>query len=96
MDRLLEILIFAGIIAFQTFAGYIDNKYMGVILPVIFTGIVGFLAIAGQLSFSMRDVTMPILGLFTLLGIYASGKESKKKKIQKELDKMKAQDIIKG
>ncbi|WP_010006991.1 hypothetical protein [Leuconostoc fallax] len=87
MDRLLEILIFAGIIAFQTFAGYIDNKYMGVILPVIFTGIVGFLAIAGQLSFSMRDVTMPILGLFTLLGIYASGKESKKKKFKKSWTK---------
>lgn len=37
---------------------------------------------------------MPIVGLITLICIYEGGKESKKKKTIKEMEKMKAKDIL--
>ena len=36
---------------------------------------------------------MPFLGFFVLVMIYEGGKETKKNKIKKELEKMKAKDI---
>ncbi|HBK4031857.1 TPA: hypothetical protein LIY66_001265 [Enterococcus faecium] len=93
MSNLIEILIIIGVIAFQTLSGYIGNKYMGAILPVIFSGIVIYIIVVGDLNLSMRNVLMPIIGLVSLICIYEGGKESKKKKTLKELEKMKAKDI---
>lgn len=93
MSNLMEILIIIGVIVFQTLSGYIGNKYMGAILPVIFSGLVIYIIVAGDLNLSMRNVLMPIIGLVTLICIYEGGKESKKKKTIKELEKMKAKDI---
>lgn len=38
---------------------------------------------------------MPFVGLIALICMYEGGKESKKKKLAKELEKMKAKDILK-
>lgn len=83
MNNGLEILLVVGVIAFQTFAGYIGNKYIGAVLPIIFSGLVIYLAVTGHLDFSFRSILMPILGIGTLIGIYEGGKESKKKRIAK-------------
>ncbi len=38
MNNIIQLLFIAGVIGFQTLSGYIGNKYMGAILPVIFSG----------------------------------------------------------
>ncbi|MGV3006846.1 hypothetical protein [Streptococcus pluranimalium] len=38
MTNIVVILIIAGVIGFQTFAGYRGNKYLGLILPILFIG----------------------------------------------------------
>ncbi|XOW24414.1 hypothetical protein QK911_09450 [Lactococcus lactis] len=47
------------------------------------------------LGFNLKDIIMPFLGFFVLVMIYEGGKETKKNKIKKELEKMKAKDISK-
>jgi hypothetical protein len=94
MDNVIEIIVIVGVIGFQTFSGYIGNKYLGAVLPIAFSGLVLYFAISGILSFSFRDILMPILGLGTLIAIYEGGKESKKKKIEKEIEKMKVKDNL--
>jgi NhaP-type Na+/H+ or K+/H+ antiporter len=94
MNNLMEILIIGGVIAFQTVSGYMGNKYMGAILPVVFSGLVIYIIVAGHLNLSFRNVLMPIIGFVTLICIYEGGKESKKKKTIKEMEKMKAKDIL--
>lgn len=94
MNNLIEVLIVIGIIAFQTLSGYIGNKYMGAILPFIFSGIVIYIIVAGDLNLSLKNVLMPIIGLVSLICMYEGGKESKKKKTVKEMEKMKAKDIL--
>lgn len=95
MDNFIELLIIVAVIAIQTFCGYIGNKYLGSILPIIFLGFVGFFLYKGTLGFNFKDIIMPFLGLLTLVMIYEGGKETKKSKIKKELEKMKAKDISK-
>ena len=94
MNNLMEILIIVGVIAFQTVSGYMGNKYMGAILPVVFSVLVIYIIVAGHLNLSFRNVLMPIIGFVTLICIYEGGKESKKKKTIKEMEKMKAKDIL--
>lgn len=94
MNNLIEVLIIIGVIVFQTLSGYIGNKYMGAILPLIFSGLVIYIIVAGDLNLSLRNVLMPIIGLMSLICIYEGGKESKKKKTVKEMEKMKAKDIL--
>lgn len=94
MGNLIELLIIVVIIGFQTFSGYIGNKYLGSILPIIFLGFVGFFLFKGALGFNFKDIIMPFLGFFILVMIYEGGRETKKNKVKKELDKMKAKDIL--
>lgn len=83
MNNGLEIVLIIGVIAFQTLAGYIGNKYLGAILPIIFSGIIIYLAAVGQLDFSFRSISISLLGLSALIGVYEGGKESKKKRAAK-------------
>ena len=95
MSNFLEIGIVIAVIGIQTFSGHLGNKYLGAILPIIFSGIVAFLFVRGNLSFSFRDILMPFIGLFALFGIFESANQSRKSKIKKEMEKMKAKDHIK-
>ena len=94
MSNFLEIGIVIAVIGIQTFSGYLGNKYLGAILPIVFSLIVIYLFITGKLTVSFRDILMPFVGLFALLGIYESADQSKKAKIKKEMEKMKAKDHI--
>ncbi|MDT2861308.1 hypothetical protein [Lactococcus lactis] len=93
MDNLIGILIVIAIIAFQTFCGYIGNRYLGMILPLIFIGFVIFFFFKGTLGFNFKDIVMPFFGPLILALTYDGGKRSRKDKIKKELEKMKAKDI---
>ena len=93
MGNLLELLLVVAIIAFQTFCGYIGNKYLGMVLPLTFIGFVLFFLSQGALGFNFKDIIMPFFGPLILAFIYDGGKQTRKKKIKKELDKMKAKDI---
>lgn len=94
MSTVLDLIVIVGTIAFQTYSGYRNNKWMGAILPLIFAVLVIFFIFKGTLTWSFRDIIMPILGIAILLNLYSSGVEYKKRKIKKELDKMKAKDIL--
>ncbi|ODJ53359.1 hypothetical protein BFR40_01725 [Brochothrix thermosphacta] len=93
MDTIIRLVLIAAIIAFQTFSGRIGNKYLGSILPIIFIGFIIYSFVIVQLNFSFKDLFMSFLGLTVLASMYAGGVEAKKKKLKKELDKMKAKDI---
>lgn len=70
MTNIVAILIIACIIGFQTFAGYLGNKYLGCILPILFIVIVLYLFLRGNLTFSVRDILMPLVGILSLAMIY--------------------------
>lgn len=95
LSTILTILGVIAVIAFQDFSGRIGNRYLGAILPIIFACFVFFFLFTGRLGLNFRDITMPFIGEIALIGTYTSGEESKRKKLNKELDKMKAKDIIK-
>ncbi|MBE9909365.1 hypothetical protein [Enterococcus casseliflavus] len=94
MNNFWEILFIVAVIGFQSFAGYLGNKYLGAILPIVFSLIVIYLFLTGNLTFSFKDILMPFVGLFVLIGMYESADQSKKAKIKKEMEKMKAKDHI--
>lgn len=71
------------------------NKYLGALLPLAFMAAVGVFLYRGALGFNFKDIVMPFVGLFVLIMLYQGGKESRKSKINKELEKMKAKDISK-
>lgn len=48
-----------------------------------------------KLGLNFKDVLMPFIGEIALIGAYTSGEESRKKKMNKELERMKAKDISK-
>lgn len=70
MTNIVVIVIIACIIGFQTFAGYLGNKYLGCILPILFIGIVAYLFLKGTLTFTLRDILMPLVGILSLAMIY--------------------------
>ena len=71
------------------------NKYLGALLALAFMAAVGVFLYRGALGFNFKDIVMPFVGLFVLIMLYQGGKESRKSKINKELEKMKAKDISK-
>lgn len=94
MSNLPHIVGMIAVIAGQHFFGYLKNKYLGAILPILLLGSVAFFIYKGTFEFTFRDIIIPLFGLFVLFGMYQSGKASKDKKIAKELEKMKAKDIL--
>lgn len=93
MSNLIEIAVIIAVIGWQHFTGYLKNKYLGALLPIIFTATVLFFLFKGQLHLNFSDIVMPIFGLVVLLGMYTDGSHSKEKKVQRELEKMKATDL---
>ncbi|EOK14526.1 hypothetical protein [Enterococcus faecalis] len=95
MDNIVDYVVIIAVIAFQTFAGRIGNRYLGAILPIVFLGFVLYFLVSGNLSLSFKDIVMPVIGTISLICIYAGGEEYRNKKIRKELEKMKAKDLSK-
>lgn len=89
---MIEILLIVGIICLQTWFGYLENKWLGAIFPILGLLLYLYLLITGNLSLSFTNVVMPVIGLLAFLGLWESGRKSKRDKQSKELDKMKAKD----
>ncbi|EPI03840.1 hypothetical protein D920_00274 [Enterococcus faecalis 13-SD-W-01] len=89
---MLKIILIVTVIAVQTFFGYIESKLLGAILPVISVGLYIYLLFSGVLDFSLITFILPLVGLFSLVGLWVSGRNAKHDKQKKELDKMKAKD----
>lgn len=70
MTNIVVIVIIVGSIGLQTIAGYLGNKYLGLILPILFIGIVLYLFLRGNLMFSVRDILIPLVGILSLAMIY--------------------------
>ena len=92
MNSLIFVVIVVVLIAFQSFTGYIQNKYLGAILPVVFSLLVLYFIFSGNMEWNYRDIFMPVIGLAAFIGLYHSGSDCKNKKIHQEMDKMRAKD----
>ncbi|EGO8197468.1 hypothetical protein E5K21_002673 [Enterococcus faecalis] len=95
MISILTIIAIVSVIAWQDFSGRIGNRYLGAILPIIFAGFVFFFLFTGKLGLNFKDIFMPFIGEIALISAYGTGEQSRKKKLDKELAKMKAKDISK-
>ncbi|RAL24587.1 hypothetical protein [Thermoflavimicrobium daqui] len=94
MFRIYAFLIAIVILGVQYFLSRRDNAYWGAILPILYLMTMGYLWFFGTLSGSTIDLVIAIFaGLIALLGAWASGRESMKKKRKRELEKMKSYDI---
>ena len=93
MVNLLESVLVVASIACQTFCGYIGNKYLVMRLQLTCIGFVLFCLSQGAIGFKFKDIRMPFFGPLILAFIYDGGKQNRKKKIKKELDKKKEKDI---
>ena len=89
---MVEILIIVLIISLQTFFGYIENKLLGSILPIISVLLYIYLIIQGVIHISIMQVLLPFVGFFALISVWQGGRETKRTRRKKELQKMKAQD----
>lgn len=96
MSDLFIWIIAIAVIASQAFFGYIENKYLGAIYPVVFLGFVLLIIFTGNMDFSFRSIVLPISGTTALILLWLGGKTKKVKKRQQELEKMKAMDYKEG
>ncbi len=93
MINLLLIAAVLAVVALQYWFGYMENKYLGAILPLLLIGVVIWAAVAGKLTFSIRDILMPLLGLLGLLSVWDRGKALAVQKRARELEISKARDL---
>lgn len=75
---MIKILLIVGIIFFQTWFGYLENKILGAILPVTSIILYIYLLVNGYLSFGFITIIMPFIGLFALISLWETGKKLKK------------------
>lgn len=89
---MIKIVLIVGIIVLQTYFGYIRSRILGAILPIASILIFIYLLYKGILEFNLITVILPLVGLFSLTGLWQSGKNKKDIKEKNEIDKMKAKD----
>ncbi|AIF45287.1 hypothetical protein [Virgibacillus sp. SK37] len=71
-----------------------ERAWPGGIFPAIYFIVFGYLLITKDLDInSSRDIFFYILGFGVFVGIWIDGRNSLKRKIKKELDKMKSYDM---
>lgn len=95
MLRIYGFLIAIVILGIQSFLSRRNNVYWGAILPVMY--LVTFTYLRFSETFFVKNTSSFLFGVFgglvVLLGAWANGRESLKKKRKKELEKMKLHDI---
>lgn len=82
------------ILVVQYFLSKQARVWPGGILPAAFAVFFIWLMIDKDLAFFSRDVIPLILGITILCGVWINGQEAYKKKQEKELMKMRGQDLI--
>lgn len=101
MKSLISIIFLVGLIILQIFLSKRENKWLGLILPIIniiysIMAVIGLFTFSGQ---SIGEIIMQLIMVFLvsnistviLIAIYFACREKFKKK--KELDKMNIQDL---
>lgn len=93
MGWLINILITILVLVVQHFLSTRKSAFWGALLPLCFAGLMAYLKYSG-LADGERDFWfMASLGTVILLSIWATGRETLKKKRKKELDKMESHDL---
>ena len=86
----LTIFITVSLLAGQHYLSSRKQWWLGWILPLIYTGFVVWFKVCMAPEF--RLFSLIIIGV-VLLGIWAEGRDKYKKKIDKEIEKMKSTDL---
>jgi len=88
------LLVVLVVFAVQHFLSTRNNGYWGSLLPIAYLAMIIYVYFSGLLDYSMLQLFLfTILGELFLIGYWMSGRKHLKNKQQKELMKMKAQDI---
>lgn len=88
MLNIYSFLITIIILVIQSFLSRRNNVYWGAILPIVYVVTLIYLWF-----FKTFSLLTAFVGLVALLGIWADGRASLKKKRKKELEKMKLHDF---
>lgn len=75
------LLLIIFIIIIQTLLGYIQNVWLGSILPIISIILSIYVFINGMLDLRILDLLMPFVGLFGLIGAWSYGYDLKQKRL---------------
>jgi uncharacterized membrane protein (GlpM family) len=90
----LPVILYAVLLAIQYFLSKTGNKIIGGIIPVLFIVALVVLYTTGKLGLNIwGTLIFGIIGLLFLLGQWSSAQKDKKKKEQRELDKMIGKDL---
>ncbi|WP_258026516.1 hypothetical protein [Staphylococcus intermedius] len=79
-------------LAIQYFLSSSTNKYLGLIIPIVFSGFVIFMLVTDRLGI-ITSLVLLVLGLIFLLEQWYKGQKNNKRKMNKELTKMKSKDL---
>lgn len=74
MGNFIFIIFTIGCLLFQILTGYLGNKYLGMILPVILLVFIGYLIYIGAWTWRLGDILMPFIALGALTLIYQGGR----------------------
>ncbi|MEC5300195.1 MULTISPECIES: hypothetical protein [Staphylococcus] len=87
-------ILYAVLLAIQYFLSRTGNKIVGAIVPVIFVIVLIYLYLTEKLGLNIWGaIIFGVIGLLFLLGQWDSAQKDKKKKMEKELDKMEGKDL---
>ncbi|MDW8570968.1 hypothetical protein AABD40_09875 [Staphylococcus shinii] len=94
LSTLSPAIFYAVLLAIQYFLSRTGNKIVGAIVPVIFVIVLIYLYLTEKLGLNIWGaIIFGIIGLLFLLGQWDSAQKDKKKKMEKELDKMEGKDL---
>lgn len=74
MGNVIFIVFAIGCLLFQIVAGYVGNKYLGLILPILLISFTAYLMYSDAWVWRLGDILMPVIGLIALTLIYQGGR----------------------
>ncbi|WP_426703731.1 hypothetical protein [Staphylococcus shinii] len=94
LSTLSPAIFYAVLLAIQYFLSRTGNKIVGAIVPVIFVIVLIYLYLTEKLGLNIWGaIIFGVIGLLFLFGQWDSAQKDKKKKMEKELDKMEGKDL---
>ena len=87
-------ILYAVLLAIQYFLSRTGNKIVGAIVPFIFVIVLIYLYLTEKLGLNIWGaIIFGVIGLLFLFGQWDSAQKDKKKKMEKELDKMEGKGL---
>ncbi|WP_102335270.1 hypothetical protein [Salimicrobium jeotgali] len=94
MNWLIPIIVTVLLLVVQHSLSTNRRAWLGAIIPTTLSVVLGFLVLSNQMEVnSTRDLFFIVAGPLVFFGIWSEGRNSLKRKRQKELDKMRAHDM---